>query len=63
MTGENYSANLRQIRLQRAAEQLKNTDKSVNGIIRELGFSNKGHFNRMFTEKYGMLPGAYRKEE
>lgn len=63
MTGENYSSNLRQIRLQRAAEQLLNTEKSVNAIIRELGFSNKGHFNRMFTEKYGMLPGAYRKEE
>lgn len=62
MTGENYSANLRQIRLQSAADQLLHTDKSVNDIIRELGFSNKGYFNRIFTQKYGMLPGAYRKE-
>ena len=61
-TGENYSSHLRSMRLQAAAEQLKATDKSVNEIIRELGFSNKGHFNRMFSEKYGMLPGAYRKE-
>ena len=61
-TGENYSSHLRFMRLQAAAEQLKATDKSVNEIIRELGFSNKGHFNRMFREKNGMLPGAYRKE-
>jgi AraC family L-rhamnose operon regulatory protein RhaS len=63
MTGENYSSNLRRIRLQRAAEELKHTDKSVNDIIHGLGFSNKGHFNRMFSEMYGMLPGAYRKEQ
>ena len=63
MTGENYSSNLRRIRLQRAAEELKHTDKSVNDIIHGLGFSNKGHFNRMFSDMYGMLPGAYRKEQ
>ena len=62
MTGENYSANLRKIRLKAAVVQLKNTDKSVNDIIRELGFSNKGYFNRIFLETYGLLPGAYRKE-
>lgn len=62
MTGENYSSNLRQIRLQSAVEQLLNTDKSVNDIIRGLGFSNKGYFNKIFAERYGMLPGAYRKE-
>ena len=45
------------------AEELKHTDKSVNDIIHGLGFSNKGHFNRMFSEMYGMLPGAYRKEQ
>lgn len=61
-TGENYSTHLRSMRLQAAAEQLKSTDKSVNEIIGELGFSNKGHFNKMFCEKYGMLPGAYREE-
>lgn len=61
-TGQNYSAHLRSMRLQAAAEQLKNTDKSVNQIIRELGYTNKGHFNGIFCDKYGMLPGAYRKD-
>lgn len=62
MTGRNYSANLRQLRLQEAAVQLKNSDRSVNDIIHSLGVSNKGYFNKIFSEKYGMLPGAYRKE-
>lgn len=61
-TGCNYSSLLRSMRLESAADQLKNTDKSVNEIINDLGISNKGYFNRIFSEKYAMLPGAYRKE-
>lgn len=60
-TGQNYSAHLRSMRLQAAAQWLTNTDKSVNQIIRDLGFSNKGYFNKIFQEKYRMLPGEYRK--
>lgn len=59
-TGLTFSQNLKELRLQVAAQQLLETKKSVNLIISQLGFSNKSYFNRIFMEKYGVLPGAYR---
>lgn len=61
-TGRCYSAYVRDLRLAEAALRLKSGDLSVNRIIRELGFSNKGYFNRIFKERYGVLPGEYRKQ-
>lgn len=60
VTGRSYSGHLRDLRLTAAAGRLENTQASVNTIIRDLGFTNKGYFNRIFKEKYGMLPGEYR---
>lgn len=62
VTGQNYSAHLRELRLEQAADQLRFTAMSVNTIIQNLGFSNKGHFNRIFREKFGVLPGEYRRQ-
>lgn len=62
VTGLSYSTHLREIRLKWAADRLRSTELSVNAIIRELGFANKGYFNRVFREKYGMLPGEYRRQ-
>ena len=62
VTGQSYSAHLREMRLEWAADRLKNSELSVNTVIRELGFSNKGYFNRIFKERYGVLPGEYRKQ-
>lgn len=62
VTGQSYSTHLREMRLAWVANQLRNTNKSVNAIIRELGFSNKGYFNRLFKERYGALPGEYRSQ-
>lgn len=62
VTGQSYSSHLREMRLTWAADQLRNTEGSVNTIIRQLGFSNKGYFNRCFKEKFGLLPGEYRSQ-
>lgn len=59
-TGLTFSQNVRELRLQSAAQMLVETKKSVNSIINQLGFSNKSYFNRIFYEKYGVLPGKYR---
>ena len=60
--GENYSALLTRMRMETAAYQLEHTEKSIAQIISELGFSNRGHFNHLFVQKYGMLPGKFREE-
>ena len=47
--------------LEKAAHLLVSTDLPISAIIESLHFTNWGHFNRLFQEKYQMLPKEYRK--
>jgi AraC family transcriptional regulator of arabinose operon len=51
---------LREARLQHAARLLEGTDLSVERVAAASGFASPFHFNRVFRERYGMPPGAYR---
>lgn len=60
-TGHNYSENLRELRMKRAA-YLLHCGESTASVMRSLGLTNKGHFNRMFQSTFGVLPGEYKKQ-
>jgi AraC-like DNA-binding protein len=47
-------------RLERAAELLRNTDRSVVEICALVGLSSLGSFTTSFGRAYGMSPTAYR---
>ncbi|MBC2902423.1 helix-turn-helix domain-containing protein [Streptomyces cupreus] len=51
---------LREARLRHAARLLEGTDLSVERIAAASGFVSPFHFNRVFRERYGTPPGAYR---
>ncbi|MFD3501300.1 helix-turn-helix domain-containing protein [Streptomyces sp. NPDC058676] len=51
---------LREVRLHHAARLLESTDLSVERVAAASGFASPFHFNRVFHERYGMPPGAYR---
>ncbi|WP_043455235.1 helix-turn-helix domain-containing protein [Streptomyces fulvoviolaceus] len=51
---------LREARLHHAARLLEGTDLSVERVAAASGFASPFHFNRVFRERYGMPPGAYR---
>lgn len=61
-TGNTYSENLNSMRMERAVKLLYEGE-SVNSVIQKLGFSNKGHFNKILKKYYGMLPGEYRNQK
>jgi len=48
-------------RLQRAAELLRDTDRSVSDIAFACGFQDGGYFARSFFEQYGMTPLNWRR--
>ena len=50
------------VRLTHAAEQLKNTGKSITEVAFQNGFSSLQYFNRLFKQYYGCTPMAYRKQ-
>ncbi|MFE9020882.1 helix-turn-helix domain-containing protein [Streptomyces sp. NPDC007808] len=51
---------LREARLRHAARLLESTDLSVERVAAASGFASPFHFNRVFRERYGTPPGAYR---
>ncbi|EDY59898.2 predicted protein [Streptomyces sviceus ATCC 29083] len=51
---------LREARLHHAARLLERTDLSVERVAAASGFASPFHFNRVFRDRYGTPPGAYR---
>lgn len=47
-------------RLQKAAQLLQTTDKTVQQVADTCGFESLSHFNRYFKAKFGISPSQYR---
>jgi AraC-like DNA-binding protein len=58
--GESPHAYLLTRRMERAAAQLRNTDRSVTEICLSVGLQSLGSFTTSFTRIYGVSPTAYR---
>ena len=52
---------LNEVRLQQATFLLQYTDDTILSICHDIGFSSISYFNKLFKEKYGMSPNAFRK--
>ncbi|MFE6171575.1 helix-turn-helix domain-containing protein [Streptomyces sp. NPDC056464] len=58
--GQSPMRALREARLRHAARLLESTGLSVERVAAASGFVSPYHFNRVFRERYGRPPGAYR---
>ncbi|WP_114257015.1 helix-turn-helix domain-containing protein [Streptomyces sp. Go-475] len=58
--GQSPMRALREARLRHAARLLESTDLPVERVAAASGFASPFHFNRVFRERYGIPPGAYR---
>jgi YesN/AraC family two-component response regulator len=58
---QSASSFIRNFRLQKACNQLLETDKNVSEIAYSVGFANPNYFTRAFTHEYGMSPTEFRK--
>jgi AraC family transcriptional regulator len=61
MTGESVMAHVRRLRLERAAYQLKYTERPVMDIALDAGYETQESFTRAFKAALGMPPGRYRR--
>ena len=59
--GTSIAAHLKEHRLERAAQLLRETDLSIAEIARQVGYESQSKFTAAFKEQYGSLPTAYRK--
>ena len=62
LTAQKPSEFVRDIRLQRAAELLRNADLSLAEVVDRVGFGTPRYFSKCFKEKYGLSPSQYRAE-
>ena len=62
LTGTTIISRLNEIRLEKAALLLADTDHSVKEIAALTGFANQHYFNRIFREKFGCTPLEYRHQ-
>lgn len=63
MTGIGAGEFIRNIRLEQAARMLKETDMNVSQVAYAVGFSNLGHFSKIFRTHFGVYPSDYGKGE
>jgi AraC-like DNA-binding protein len=53
---------IRDIRLKRAAQLLRDSRMTVSEIIYAVGFSDPKYFRNIFRERFGVLPGEYNEQ-
>ena len=61
LTGMNFSAYSRSVRVWRARTLLAETDRPITDICFEAGFNNLSNFNRYFRMETGLTPRGYRQ--
>ena len=61
-TGQSPKAFVRHIRLERAAQLLRQESGTIAEIAYAVGFSKPSYFAERFREQYGVLPSAYAAE-
>lgn len=59
--GQSLSDYVRNVRLEKAAYLLVNTNLNVQEVMNEVGFSNSSHFTKIFKLKYEVTPSEYKK--
>ena len=61
-TGKTFTAYIHELRIAKACELLSQTDRSIQDIAHEVGFSNISQFNRIFSRLKNMSPRELRKQ-
>lgn len=61
ITGETFSAYLKNVRFENACSMLTKTDKTVEEIMFACGMRDESSFYKSFSEYCGMTPNNYRK--
>lgn len=59
LTGETPGDLLRKIRLNKAAELIKNKFGNISEIALEVGYNNPAHFSEAFKRQFGVSPSQY----
>jgi len=60
---QSVSEYIKELKLLKARDLLKNTELTVSEVVYSIGYKNRSYFSRIFSERYGILPTEYRKNQ
>lgn len=60
-TGHSFLGYLGHVRIDRACDLLRDSDRRITDIALDVGFGTQASFNRLFLYQRGMTPSAYRQ--
>lgn len=61
--GNSIAAHIKEHRMEKAAELLRETDESILEVAQEVGYESQSKFSEAFKEHFNVLPKEYRKEK
>lgn len=62
MYGTTVNKYIREKRIEKAGEYLRNTNLNISEISDKLGLSSRSYFSKIFRNKYGLTPVEFRKK-
>ncbi len=62
-TGRSIISFIKQRKIERAANMLKETNLSIDCIMERVGYSDKKHFYELFVKTYSATPAKYRQKK
>jgi AraC-like DNA-binding protein len=63
MHGTTVSDYIRDIRLLKAEELIKNTDLNISEVVYSIGFTSRSYFSKIFRRKYNCSPKQYKDKQ
>ena len=60
VTDINLSSYITDVRMQKAAELLEQTNLQVQEVMKQIGYQKSQYFSKRFKEKFGVTPKEYR---
>lgn len=59
--GRTYTDYVRDIRMERAKDYLRGTNKTIQWVAEQIGYHDEKYFSRLFREHVGVLPSEFRQ--
>jgi AraC-like DNA-binding protein len=63
ISGQTPGEFIKKVRLKRAAQLLKDSDKTVSEIVEMVGYQDVKRFRESFCNEFGLPPSEYRKNQ
>ena len=61
--GKPIASYMKDYRMKKASEMLKESDMLLFDVARAVGYSSQSKFSQAFKETYGVVPSRYRQEQ